>query len=567
MPIRKGLAACAVLLTITTPADADPAPMDLLMVHGHVLSPQGDVQAVAIRNGTIIAVGSDEAIMALPHDGAVVVDLAGRTAMPGLYDMHVHVFAAGQDKLSCRLPQGAGARIVAETVQRCAQKARPGEWILGGGWSDSDFRPGEQTRAVLDAAAPRNPVVLNDEALHSLWVNSAALAAAGVTRSTTDPQGGRIERDRRGEPTGVLRESATRLVEDRIPVPDVATQIAAIRSATDDMLAQGIVGFTDASVRQVNVAGLSGYARSGGLKQHARGCIVWGPNSGGSESLVAQRQDWSAGRMQFDCVKLFLDGVPTGSRTGAMLEPYVPRAGARGAHAIEHGMLMIPQDQLDALVIEFDRQGLEIKFHAAGDRATRAAADAIAAARAVNGNIGPRHEIGHNTFIAPADIPRARELGFAWEFSPYIWYPTPITSVDITTAVGPERMKRLWPIAEALRTGALVVAGSDWPVVPSVNPWLAIETMISRQAPGATGPTMGEGERVTRQQALDIFTRNGAALMGRLDRGGTIEPGKDADIIIVDRNPLTTPLGGIHQTRVSRTYIRGELVHADENTM
>ena len=133
--------------------------------------------------------------------------------------------------------------------------------------------------------------------------------------------------------------------------------------------------------------------------------------------------------------------------------------------------------------------------------------------------------------------------------------------MDIARAVGPERMKRLWPIREGLDSGALVVAGSDWPVVPSVNPWLAIETMVTRQAPGAGGPVQGEAERITRREAITIFTRNGAALMGRLDRGGTIEVGKEADLIVLDRDPLTTPVGEIHHTRVLETYIGGERVY------
>jgi predicted amidohydrolase YtcJ len=149
-----------------------------------------------------------------------------------------------------------------------------------------------------------------------------------------------------------------------------------------------------------------------------------------------------------------------------------------------------------------------------------------------------------------------------WEMSPYIWYPTPITGHDIARAVGPERMKRIWPVREVVATGANVVVGSDWPVVPDVNPWLAFETLVTRQVPGATGPTAGPDEAITRAQALTVLTVNGARELGRLDRGGTIEPGKLADVIVVDRNPLTTPVGQIHSTRVLATFIAGEQVYA-----
>lgn len=396
-PRRTGCAS-ALAIVLAGTAHAQEAPhADRLFLHGNVITPDGVAQAVAVRGNAIVAVGSDADVLALPHDGAEVVDLSGRTLMPGLYDMHVHVFMAGQGKLACKLPQGAGVKAIAAAVRACAGKAEPGAWIIGGSWVGAAFRPGEQTRKVLDAAAPNNPVLLNDEALHSVWVNSRALALAGVTRATPDPQGGRIDRDARGEPTGVLRELATRLVADKTPAPGVEAQVAAVKAASDEMLSYGIVGFTDAAVRKANVEGLSRYARAGGLKQHARGCVVWGPNSGGSEGLVAQRQALSGGNLRLDCVKLFLDGVPTESRTGAMIEPYAASAGAPAhgdAHDDGRGMLLIAQAELNALVTGFDRQGLEVKFHAAGDGATRAAVDAIAAARAANGFAGPRRRAG-----------------------------------------------------------------------------------------------------------------------------------------------------------------------------
>jgi len=551
----------ALLLTTASAAVAQPvAGADQIFIHGNVLTPAGSAQALAVRGGMIVAVGSDAQILAIPHEPAAVTDLAGRTLMPGLYDMHVHVLDAGLAMTACHLPQGGGASAVSTAVRACAAKAKPGEWIVGGSWVGAAFGPGEQNRQLLDAAAPDNPVLLNDEAFHSVWVNSRALAIAGVTAATANPAGGLIDRDAAGAPSGVFRETATSLIESRVPQPDLAAKVAAIKAATDVMLSFGIVGFTDAAVRLTNAEAMSAYARSGGLKQHARGCIVWGPMAYGSETLIARRQELRAGRMQFDCVKIFLDGVPTESRTGAMVDAYAPRPGSGPAAAPEHGMLQVPQDALNAAVAEFDRQGLEVKMHAAGDGATRAAVDAIAFARAANGAGGPRHEIAHNTFIHPADMPRGVKLGLVWEFSPYIWWPTPITSVDIARAVGPERMQRLWPIREALASGALTVAGSDWPVVPSANPWLAIETMVSRQAPGASGPAQAPGEAITRAQALTLFTRNAAAVMGRLDRGGTLEPGKLADMIVVDRDPLTAPLGSLHDTHVLATYIEGAKV-------
>jgi len=534
----------------------------MILVNGEVMTPSGWADAVAVKDGVIVAVGARDEVLKLKDGKTKVVDLGGKTVLPGLYDMHVHTFYAGQDKRSCKFASGAKADEIVAAVKACVEKAEPGEWIIGGSWVGAVFAPGEQNKSLLDAVSPDNPVVLNDESLHSTWVNSLALEKAGITRDTPDPEGGVIDRDENGEPTGVLRESASRAVLDSAPGADIETQVSDVKAATDEMLSYGIVAFTDASIRLNYVNGISEYAKRGGLKQYARGCIVWGPNSNGSEALVPARQQYAGGKLKLDCIKLFLDGVPTESHTGAMIEPYEPREGEGKDTKKEYGMLMIPQEKLNAAVADFDRQGLEIKFHAAGDGAVRAAIDAIEYARAANGRGGPRHEVGHNTFVDPKEIARNREDGFAWEFSPYIWYPTPITSVDIAKAVGPKRMKRLWPIKDAIDSGALVVAGSDWPVVPSVNPWLGIETLVTREKPGGEGEPINAGQRITVEQALRIFTSNGAALMGRLDKGGTIEPGKLADIIILDRNPTKIPASEIHDTKVLKTYIGGEEVYS-----
>ncbi|WP_223806521.1 MULTISPECIES: amidohydrolase [unclassified Novosphingobium] len=564
------LLAMALASVAPTTAKAAEAPAktdaNLLFVNGTVLTPQGTAEAIAVRDGAIVAVGSSADVLKLPHAGATTVDLQGRTLMPGLYDMHVHVYPAGQAKLACKIPQGAGAPVIFATVKACAAKAKPGAWITGGSWVAAALKPGEQTRQLLDRAAPDNPVMLDDESLHSVWVNSRALQLGGITRATANPAGGVIDRDAKGEPTGVLREAAARNLLAVLPPVPIDQQVAAIKAATDEMLSYGIIGFTDAAIRRDGAEAYARFAATGGLRQYARGCAVWGPNSGGSEGLVAARQDYSKGRFQLDCVKMFLDGVPLEGRTAVMLQPYEPRHGEHGSDGTggEKGLMMVPPDKLNAAVTDFDRQGLLVKFHAAGDGAVREAADAIAAARKANGWGGQHHEVGHNTFIDPADVPRGRELHFTWELSPYIWWPTPITSVDIAAAVGPERMKRLWPARDVIESGANVVTGSDWPVVPSVNPWLALETLVTRQVPGATGAPINEGQRITREQALALMTRNAAAEMGRLDRGGTIEVGKLADVIIVDRNPLTAPVGTIHQARVIRTYIAGELVWSSE---
>ena len=535
-----------------------------LFVNGTVLVPDGTAQAVAVRGGSIIAVGTTADVMALPHHGAQIVDLGGKTLMPGLYDAHVHLYMAGLEMRSCRVAPDSDAKAIRRVVAACRARTKPGEWIVGGSWVAGSFKPGEQTARLLDQASADSPVVLYDQSRHSAWLNTAALKLAKITRDTPDPEGGTIERDRTGQPTGILREQAMGLADRVMPRKSAAEQTQAVKDASDLMLSHGIVGLIDAMVTDEWADGLSAFARSGQLKQHMRGCIAWRWSGESGESLVARRQQLQGGRLTLDCIKMFLDGVPLEAQTAAMLEPYHPLHEGHGiaSQAGNRGTLLYPPAELQGLVTNFDRQGLQIKFHAAGDASVREAVEAIAVARKANGWSGPRHNIAHATFISASEMAQGATLDFAWEFSPYFWWPSPNIVNDMAASVGRERMSHLWPVRQALDSGALTVAGSDWPVVPAVNPWLAFETLVSRQAPGATGPVLSPTERISREEALAIFTRNGAALMNRLDRGGTIEVGKMADFILVDRNPLTAPLGTIHDTKVLKTYIEGELVYS-----
>ena len=567
--LAMAVATVCVPLALAEPAATAQVPtpsgnIDLIMTNGQIKTPSGWAESVAIRDGIIVAVGAARTIEAMRDRETQVLDLGGDTVLPGLHDSHVHPLFAGLEQFACGFEAGASSQAIADAVEACAQEKQPGEWILGGNWVAAVFEPGQQNRAFLDAIAPENPVLLNDEAHHSVWVNSKTLELAGLTGDTPDPQGGIIERDGSGEPNGLLRESATDLVEKLIPPASEEARRKALILASNQMLSYGITSFTVASVRVPDIGPLSALSQAGLIKQRVRGCIVWAPKpeevNTVSEALIAERGAYAGPRFSTDCVKIFLDGVPTESHTGAMLEPYEAAKSAGGDDRPEKGLLLIPQDILEQAVTRFDRQGLHVKFHAAGDGAVRAAIDAVATAREINGFGGPMHAVGHATFVNLADIPRVRDVQMSWEFSPYIWYPTPIASNDIRAALGDERMKRWVPIKDALDTGALVVAGSDWSVVPSVNPWLAIETMVTRQKPGGSQERLGEQERVEIEDAFRILTENGARLMGQRDKVGSIDVGMRADVIVTETNPFDVPITRVHTTKVKMTFIDGEKV-------
>jgi predicted amidohydrolase YtcJ len=329
------------------------------------------------------------------------------------------------------------------------------------------------------------------------------------------------------------------------------------------MLSYGITSFTDAVVDGSILQAYATLSDRGELKQRVKGCLVWGRAMPGSADpsqpeYIKLRNLYARERFHPTCIKIFLDGVPTDGHTAAMVEPYADAKSKDDPRA--KGLLMVPPAALNAALIDFDAQGFTIKMHAAGDAAVREGLDAIEAARKANGFSGQLHEVGHNSFVQLSDIQRARAIGATFEMSPYIWYPNPIIP-DIAKAIGPERMKRWIPVKDAIDSGALVVPGSDWSVVPSVNPWIAIETLVTRQKPGGGGEVLGAQERITLRQAVDLFTVNSAREMGDRNNEGTLERGMLADLIVLDRNPFKIPITQVHDTHVRLAMINGEVVY------
>jgi predicted amidohydrolase YtcJ len=555
--------AAALTATASFPASAQfsgvpefqPVEADLIVEDAAIYTPAGTATHMAVAHGAIIAIGDGQAVQAHRGASTQTLDLDGKLVIPGLHDMHVHPSGGGMAQFRCMIPQGSNAEQSLAHIAGCVAGAEPGEWIDGGGYQNDSFGSTPPNKEMLDRVAPNNPVLLRDISGHSAWANSLALKIAGVTASTADPEGGIIERGADREPTGILRESAAGLVAMHIPPASEERTIEALEWALDDMLAHGITAFDDAGVFRGTAKAYAAIADAGDLKQRVRGCL-WGSDAG----LIDERMLYARDRFSPSCVKLVLDGVPTDGHTAAMVDPYVPTHAHDPAGSVrERGLLLIPQDELNVQLAKLDRDGLTVKFHAAGDAAVRAGLNAIAHAREENGWSGAMHNVGHNSFVQLEDLRRGAQIGAAFEFSPYIWYPSPIIA-DIRKAVGEERMERWIPIKDALDAGAMVVPGSDWNVVPTVNPFIAIETLVTRQTPGGGGEVLGAQERITLEQAIDIFTRQSARQMNFDYATGTLEKGKLADFIVLDRNIFTIPVTDIHKTNVLMTYIDGERV-------
>jgi predicted amidohydrolase YtcJ len=273
------------------------------------------------------------------------------------------------------------------------------------------------------------------------------------------------------------------------------------------------------------------------------------------------RDNYASPHLHLDFVKIFLDGVPTPARTAAMLDPYVPDD-IHGDQFI--GNLHVPLETLAQDLIALDAKGFTVKMHAAGDRSVRVGLDAIEAARKVNGSSGLRHELAHAGYIHPDDMPRFAALNAVADISPVLWHPSPIVDA-VVSAVGP-RGEHYFPVRDLLDSGALVVAGTDWPAVaPTANPWVGIEALVTRSDPaGQMEGQFWAEQAVTLEEAIRIYTLNGARAL-RLDAlTGSVEVGKSADIIVLDRNLFEIPVDDVGETEVQMTFFEGRLIFTRE---
>ncbi len=571
---RVGVPLCFAIFLVSgcaEPEPVGPTPADIVLTGGTVMTATGSAEAIAIRGERIVAVDTTDVVDDYIGDETEVVDLTGRVVLPGFHDMHVHpifggVMYSGADYTNCRIAQGSDLESLLAALDICVARAQPGDWITGGQWDVAALGV-TPDRSMLDAVAADVPVILNDTSGHSVWVNSRGLELAGITGEMPDPPGGIIERDADGEPTGLLRETANGLARMHVPPPSHQVIRESLLWSWREMLSYGITSYVEASggfvAGAAREASLYLELADEGLQKHrVRICTNYDSDQFEAEgdrerTILFNREAYRRERLTFDCAKLFLDGVPTDSHTAAMLDPYDDTVPGRDDRASRFGLLLIPTDELNALVTALDAEGLRVKFHAAGDAAVRAGLNAIATANTANGGVHEPHTVGHVTFIAPEDLVLAREIGATLELSPYLWAPSPIND-DITKAVGLWRIERVWPFREVIDAGVAVVPGSDWSVVPSVNPWSAIESLVTRELPGGSELNFGAPQAITVDEAIHLFTVASAEQMGG-DATGVLAAGHLADLIVIDRNPYEISSTELHEVVVDLTMIGGEV--------
>ncbi|MFI7453406.1 amidohydrolase [Nonomuraea sp. NPDC049714] len=534
------------------------SPVDILFRGGRVFTAtDGFAEAVLVRDGTIAAVGAERELARLTaaYD---IVDLDGGLLVPGFTDAHLHPVQAGLERARCDLSELYGLGDYLDAVHAYAE-ANPGkEWIDGGGWDMTAFPGGLPRREQLDFLD--RPVYLIQRDHHAAWVNSRALELAGITRDTPDPADGRIERDADGAPSGVLHEGAMDLVGLLTPRPTAEDLDAALADAERHLLSLGITGWQDAIVG--SYAGsddqLPTYlsaARSGRLRARVVGALWWDRTRGLEQidSLVARRASAEGlDRFAATSVKIMQDGI-TENFTAATLEPYCRCGGT--------GLSYVDPAKLKEYVAELDRLGFQVHFHAIGERAVREALDSFEGTDPAN-----RHHIAHLQIIEPSDVPRFAALGVTANLQP-LWATHHAQMDELTLPfLGEPRSSWQYPFADLLAHGTSFCAGSDWPV-STADPLQAMHVAVNRTEPGssvhadyptARTPFLPE-QRIDLATAMTAYTA-GSAWINR-SPAGVIEPGRPADLVVLDRDPFALPAAEIWTTGVRMTFIDGVPVH------
>lgn len=534
---------------------------DLVFTNGAVYTVDGVfrwAQAVAVRDGRIIAVGTDAELREYAARARDVVDLHGRMLLPGFQDSHVHPVQGGMERMRCDL---TGSVLLSEYLERIGRYSRDHpeqEWILGGGWSMEAFPGGTPTAALLEET---RPVYLPNRDHHSAWVNRRALELAGIDRDTPDPVDGRIERDDRGRPTGALHEGAMTLVSRHIPAPTPDEIRDGLLTGQAYLHSLGITGWQDALIgtglgMPDTLGTYTELAEDGRLTARVEGSLWWDRNRGIEQIPELEARRTEAGRFRANTVKIMLDGVCE-TFTAALLSPYLD---GHGQETENFGISFVSTESLRTIMPLLDAAGFQVHIHALGDRGVREALDAVEAARAANGPGDHRHHLAHLQIVHPDDRPRFRRLGVVANCQP-LWACLEPQMTELTIPfLGPERTAQQYPFASLLHDGAQLAFGSDWPV-STPDPLAELHVAVNRTDPEEPQEPFLPAERLSLPEALHTFTMGSAYVNHRDGDTGSIEVGKYADLVVLDRNLFEHDTAELADARVLLTLVNGDKVH------
>ena len=517
--------------------------------------------AVAVRGGVVVAVGGDD-VVALRGPRTEVVDLGGACLLPGFVDAHVHALAGGLGRLGCDLSDVHSLDDYRQVISDYAARS-DAPWIEGSGWYGDVFPGGFPSREELDRLVPDRPAAFTSHDVHSIWANSRALEIAGIGRATQDPEGGRITRDEHGDPTGHLLETAGDLLTPYRPVVSASTMRAALVEAQSYLHSLGVTSWQDACIGELfgmpdNFDSYLSADLDGTLVSRVTGAQWWSPDLHPDHvGELVDRRGRSGGRFRTTAAKLMLDGVCE-NLTAAVHDGYV-------GHEHEHGISMYDPEQLREVARLLSTSGFDLHVHAVGDRAVTDALDAIEPLA----DAGRRHQVAHLDLVTRRDLVRMGRIGAIANVSP-LWARLDRvlveTKLPLLTA---DQQERHFPFRTLHGNGVPIAFGSDWPV-STPDPIAGLHTAVTRTAaPGdvhapdhrsRTEPLL-PAARLSLDAALAAYTREAARAARLDDHVGVIAVGRDADLVVLDRDPYGIEASDLGTLRVQRTYVRGTPVH------
>ena len=545
-------------------------PSNLILINAKIYTvndQQPWAEAVVIKEGNIIFVGNDHDALQYEDSNSQINDLQGKMLLPGFHDIHVHPVHGGVTYLQCNLSEIRGLENLLIKIQSCADNNPNSEWLLGGGWAVDNFAADTlPDKKLLDQIMPNKPVSLKSSDGHSLWVNSKALEISNISAQTKDPVNGKIERyNQSNEPSGLLHEdSAMMLVMQHQPELSEKELIEGLRFARNLFHSYGITGVQDAILKLEPgdpYYGLNAYKyleSNNELNLHVVTAMFWKNGQPLEPQLRnfihVKNQHKESELIHISAIKIWQDGVIE-TYTAAMIEPYSDREdNVRGE------LQNAPKD-LNYAVAALDAEGFQIHFHAIGDRAINVAFNSLENARNINGIRDSRHHISHIQVFQEEDINRFVELDVVANFQPLWAIRDEYITEHTYSKIGTQRSQWLYPIGSVHRTGAKIGFGSDW-YVTSVNPLDGIEAAVTRLEPnGLTNIPLGKNEEIDLATAIKAYTINGAFVNFLEHKVGSIEPGKQADLIVLDNNLFDIPPSQINETKVLATFFNGLLVH------
>jgi predicted amidohydrolase YtcJ len=580
-----------VWLSINTPAWGEAA-ADTVYRNGVVYTADAKdsmADTIAVRDGRIVYVGSNAGVKIFVGSQTKVVDLKGNFVMPGLVDGHMHPLEAGLKGLKCDLNyESLTVQQMQQKLQACLDREagkEPDGWFVAVNWFQESMRPAgvKASRTVLDALKTKRPILVSSSFGHTSLVNSRALALAGITAKTPDPLGGKIWHDAGGQPTGLLEDAAQSLVGKLLPKSDAAEDIKAAKLALDEMRRQGVTSFLDAAAPEESVVAFTAVGREEELTARAHFAPVIEPPEGADPdkavrrvAAIAKKYDQgdlkTAPGITVRNTKLFLDGVIAApALTGNVLQPYKVNAGTaetpRWVEGTSRGPdVYFPPQTLAAILIRLGRAGIDPHMHADGDGAVRAALDAVAEMRKALPKSDIRPATAHDEIVDPTDFGRFHDLGVLPVLS-FQWEKPAGDTMGLTNYFGPERMKILEPAGLLAAAGARIAFGSDWPV-DKLDEWFALKVAVTRtNAPDAAPEyqgRLGDDPGLSRTGALRAATIDAAYELHEENVTGSLEVGKFADLIVLDRNPLKIPAEEIANVNVLETVVGGKVVYRSD---